>query len=71
MNGTTLPSAPQRTNKKLTAPLVWVTVLSSLLLLGSWLPAFQFFANPAHYLPFHITLEFIAMAVSAMVFALS
>ncbi len=71
MNGTTLPSTPQRTDKKFTAPLVWVTALSSLLLLGGWLPAFQFFANPAHYLPFHIALEFVAMAVSAMVFALS
>ncbi len=71
MNGTTLPSPPQRTDKKFTAPLVWVTALSSLLLLGGWLPAFQFFANPAHYLPFHIALEFVAMAVSAMVFALS
>ena len=71
MNGTTLPSTPQRTDKKFTAPLVWVTALSSLLLLGGWLPALRFFANPAHYLPFHIALEFVAMAVSAMVFALS
>ncbi len=56
---------------KITAPLVWAGILSGLLLFGSWLPEFKFFADPAHYLPFHITLEFVAIAVSAMVFALA
>lgn len=71
MNGT-IPTSPlPHPEKKFTTPLLWVGVLSSLLLLSGWLPAFRFFANPAHYLPFHIALEFVAMAVSAMVFALS
>ena len=55
----------------ITAPLLWVGTLSVLILLGGWLPAFKFFAEPAHYLPFHTALEFVAMAVSAMVFALA
>ncbi|MDD3354591.1 MASE3 domain-containing protein [Zoogloea sp.] len=59
------------TEGTLTVPLLWIVVLSLLLLLGGGLPALRFFALPAHYLPFHITLEFIAMAVSAMVFALA
>lgn len=56
---------------KITAPLLWVGTLTGLLLFGSWLPAFRFFAAPAHYLPFHTSLEFVAIAVSAMVFALA
>jgi len=56
---------------KITTPLLWVGALSGLVLFGSWLPTFKFFAIPAHYLPLHITLEFVAIAVSAMVFALA
>ena len=65
-----LASATRPDDGKITAPLIWVGALSALLLLGGWFPAFRFFAVPAHYLPFHITLEFVAMAISAMVFAL-
>ena len=56
---------------KITWPLFWVGALSALLLLGGWLPAIKFFPLPAHYLPFHTSLEFVAMAVSAMVFSLA
>ena len=48
-----------------------MAVLTLILLLGQWLPASRFFSTPAHYLPLHTALEFIAMAVSAMVFALA
>ncbi|MFZ6748445.1 bifunctional diguanylate cyclase/phosphodiesterase [Undibacterium sp. Ren11W] len=49
----------------------WVTVLTLLLIFGHLLPAAKFFATPANYLPLHTLLEFISMAVSAMVFALA
>ena len=65
-----LASAAKPDDGKITAPLIWVGALSALFLLGGWFPAFKFFSVPAHYLPLHITLEFIAMAISAMVFAL-
>ena len=52
-------------------PLLWVAALSVLFLLSGFLPAFRFFSLPTHYLPFHTALEFVAMAVSAMVFALA
>lgn len=68
-------SAPSATvnpdESKFRPLLLWVGALSVLLLFGSWLPAFSFFAVPAHYLPFHIALEFVAMAVSATGFALA
>jgi PAS domain S-box-containing protein len=47
---------------------VWLTLM---LALGQALPAARFFASPAHYLPLHTTLEVVAIAVSAMVFALA
>ena len=52
-------------------PRIWMAGLSLLLLFGQWLPASRFFSSPAHYLPLHTALEFVAMAVSAMVFALA
>ncbi|WP_371323833.1 MASE3 domain-containing protein [Dechloromonas sp. ZY10] len=52
-------------------PRVWMAALTLVLLFGQWLPASRFFSTPAHYLPLHTALEFIAMAVSAMVFALA
>lgn len=52
-------------------PLLWVLVLTLLLVFGHFLPAMRFFSSPASYLPLHSILEFIAMAVSAMVFALA
>ena len=65
------PATAKPDEWKVTAQLLWVGALSVLLLLGSWLPGLKFFAEPAHYLPFHITLEFVAMAVSGMVFTLA
>jgi diguanylate cyclase (GGDEF)-like protein len=49
----------------------WVVVLTALLLLGGALPAIKFFSAPSNYLPLHTGLEFISIAVSAMVFALA
>ncbi len=49
----------------------WASGLTLLLLFGQTLPAARFFTVPANYLPLHTFLEFIAMAVSAMVFTLA
>ena len=46
-------------------------VLTLLLFFGQTLPAAKFFSSPANYLPLHIIIEFLAMTVSAMVFALA
>jgi diguanylate cyclase (GGDEF)-like protein/PAS domain S-box-containing protein len=53
------------------AQVFWVSILTLLLIFGHFLPAAKFFATPANYLPLHSLLEFISMAVSAMVFALA
>ena len=49
----------------------WVLVLTLLLAFGWAMPAARLFDPPSTYLPFHTVLEFVAMAISAMVFALS
>ena len=49
----------------------WVVGLTLLLAFGWAMPAARLFDPPSSYLPFHIVLEFVAMAISAMVFALS
>ena len=49
----------------------WTGGLTLLLLLGTLLPAGKFFASAESYLPLHIVCEFIAIAVSAMVFSLA
>ncbi|TAH48956.1 MAG: diguanylate cyclase [Betaproteobacteria bacterium] len=51
-------------------PAFWMMVSTALLALGMLLPSASFFAHPRQYLPLHTALEFIAIAVSAMVFAL-
>jgi PAS domain S-box-containing protein len=51
--------------------LVWTVALTALLAFGQFLPAGTVFSSPVHYLPVHTILEFVAMAVSAMVFALA
>ena len=51
--------------------LVWPGVLTMLLVFGGALPTVSFFDDPANYLPLHTFLEFIAMAVSVLVFALA
>ena len=53
------------------APWRWALSLTLLLLIGQALPGAKFFSTPAQYLPLHTGLEFISMAVSAMVFALA
>ena len=52
-------------------PMRWVVALTLLLLLGEALPAKRFFTHPANYLPLHSALEFVSMAVSAMIFSLA
>jgi PAS domain S-box-containing protein len=49
----------------------WAVGLTLLLLFGALLPAGKFFASAESYLPLHILCEFIAIAVSAMVFSLA
>lgn len=46
-------------------------ILAVLLMLAQMLPAAKFFANPAHYLPLHIVLEFFAITISGMVAGLA
>ncbi|MGB4062381.1 MAG: MASE3 domain-containing protein [Azonexus sp.] len=50
--------------------VLWVASLTLILVFGQMLPAAKLFDSPSNYLPLHTFLEFIAMAVSAMVFAL-
>ncbi|UCV22022.1 MASE3 domain-containing protein [Ferribacterium limneticum] len=49
----------------------WAAGLTLILVFGQMLPAAKLFDSPSNYLPLHTLLEFIAMAVSAMVFALA
>src|SRR5574343_736494 len=51
-------------------PIAICVLFTTLLVFGRLLPSAHFFANPTHYLPLHTMLEFVAMAVSSMVFAL-
>ena len=53
------------------APTVWAITLTVLFLCGSLLPRVTFFSTSDGYLPFHMTLEFISISVSFMVFALA
>jgi diguanylate cyclase (GGDEF)-like protein/PAS domain S-box-containing protein len=53
------------------APILWVAGLTVLFLVGTLLPSQSFFSNPEAYVPLHVTLEFISMAISVMVFALA
>ncbi|MBS1140948.1 MAG: diguanylate cyclase/phosphodiesterase with sensor(s) [Proteobacteria bacterium] len=52
-------------------PLAWCVILTLGLAFGQAMPDVRFFSSPAQYLPVHTVLEFVAMAVSAMVFALA
>ena len=52
-------------------PLIVAAAFTLLFAAGRLLPVTQFFSSPASYLPMHITLEFAAIAVSGMVFALA
>ncbi|MBS1190066.1 MAG: hypothetical protein H6R10_1858 [Rhodocyclaceae bacterium] len=52
------------------APFYWAAGLTLILACGPFLPFVKLFPTPASYQPVHTLLEFIAVAVSAMVFAL-
>ncbi|QSA97539.1 MASE3 domain-containing protein [Methylococcus sp. EFPC2] len=52
-------------------PRIWVGGLSLLLIFGYGLPSERLFTTPADYLPLHTALEFVSMAISAMVFGLA
>lgn len=53
------------------SPQLWCVILTLGLALGWALPSVRFFSTPAQYLPVHTALEFVAMAVACMVFALA
>jgi peptidoglycan/LPS O-acetylase OafA/YrhL len=53
------------------SPFSLLAALTALLLIGQWLPSVKFFSSPASYLPFHTSLEFLAIVISAMVFAIA
>ncbi|MDQ5887779.1 MAG: hypothetical protein QG667_1070 [Pseudomonadota bacterium] len=53
------------------SPLLLLAALTGLLLAGHLLPGVKFFSSPAGYLPFHTFLEFLALVISAMVFAIA
>lgn len=55
----------------LASPLVWSAVLLLVFVLSLALPQVNFFATPESYIALHLTLEFIALAVSVMIFALA
>ena len=52
-------------------PAMWAGALSLLFLLALTLPSVTFFSRAEDYLPLHLFLEFVPMAVSAMVFSLA
>ena len=62
-------SLPQ--GKPRISPFPLLAALTGLLLAGQWLPAIKFFSTPASYLPLHTFLEFVAIVISAMVFAIA
>ncbi len=51
-------------------PFVWALAMTVLLVLASLMPAADVFSEAGHYLGLHTALEFISIAVAAMVFAL-
>lgn len=52
-------------------PLLLAGVLTVCLLVGQWLPAFRFFSDADHYLPYHVVLELISLTAAAMVATLA
>ncbi len=65
------PRSPSRPLRRQTRRLLIVVgALTMLVAAGPLLPGLQFFENRSDYLPLHTGLEFIAMAVSFMVFGL-
>ncbi len=52
-------------------PLLWCAALTAVVVLLWAMPHGTLFGSPAEYVPVHVALEFVALAVSVMVFALS
>jgi diguanylate cyclase (GGDEF)-like protein/PAS domain S-box-containing protein len=57
--------------RRLKAPAWWAVGLTALFVCGSLLPDVTFFSDPQSYLPLHITLELVSMAISLMVVAIA
>lgn len=52
-------------------PVIWVVLACGMVLpFSSWLPTGQFFEDPGSYLPLHTALEFFAIAVAILIFAI-
>jgi diguanylate cyclase (GGDEF)-like protein/PAS domain S-box-containing protein len=65
------PDSRLVTDRDSRPPIIWAAGLTGLFLVGSFLPSAHFFSDPEGYLPLHVTLEFVSMAISVMVFALA
>jgi diguanylate cyclase (GGDEF)-like protein/PAS domain S-box-containing protein len=61
----------RRLDDYLRAPITWAVVMGVVFVVSAPIPAWNFFGSPEEYVALHTVLEFAAMAVSAMVFALS
>ena len=68
-----LPTRPESALRRraVAAPTLWCAVLLAVFLLSLALPPANLFATPGSYLPVHLSLEFVALAVSIMVYALA
>lgn len=53
------------------SPVVWCALLLAGFVASLGLPSVNFFADPESYIALHLSLEFIALAVSVMIFALA
>jgi PAS domain S-box-containing protein len=52
-------------------PVIWMVIACGMVLpFSDWLPTGHFFEEPSSYLPLHTTLEFFAIAVAIMIFAI-
>jgi diguanylate cyclase (GGDEF)-like protein/PAS domain S-box-containing protein len=58
-------------DRRALTPVYWALALTGLFLVGAVLPSENFFSDPSDYLPLHVTLEFVSMTISGMVFALA
>ncbi|HJW26936.1 MAG TPA: PAS domain S-box protein [Rhodocyclaceae bacterium] len=65
-----VPTVPYAKIPASSWPLAWPAVWTLLIVLAPGLSGTQFFDNPANYLPLHTGLEFLSLAVCAMVVAL-
>lgn len=70
VTGPTRPDSALR-RRAVTAPTLWCAAVLAVFLLSLALPPVNLFSVPGSYLPVHLSLEFIALAVSVMVYALA